>query len=67
LNRAKITGTIEEGYNFPKTMKVRARYEAENERKREREREVVAERERTREREECRVCLRVERNKGVVL
>jgi hypothetical protein len=36
LNPAKITGRIEEGYNFPKTMKVRARYEAENESKRER-------------------------------
>jgi hypothetical protein len=39
LNPAKIKGTNEEGYNFPKTMKVRARYEAENESKRERERE----------------------------
>jgi hypothetical protein len=57
LNPAKIKGTNEEGYKLPKTMKVGARYEAENESKRERERE----------REECSVCLRVKRNKGVLL
>jgi hypothetical protein len=49
LNPAKITGTIEEGYNFPKTMKVRARYEAENESKLERKR--YGSRGRARERE----------------
>jgi hypothetical protein len=36
MNPAKNTGTIEEGCTLPKTMKVRARYEAENESKRER-------------------------------
>jgi hypothetical protein len=55
LNHAKVTGIIEKGYNLPKTMKLRARYEAENESKRERTREsdrgVVAER--AREREKC--------------
>ncbi len=50
MNPAKITGAIEEGCNFPKTMKVRARYDAEmRANERERDRAVVAERERTRE------------------
>jgi hypothetical protein len=41
LNHAKVTGTIEEGYKLPKTMKLRARCEAEIESKLSLEREEL--------------------------